>query len=119
MEYGSRCLVAQGSYWVTPGKVFENSSLAPCWFEVRPAFNSELRQDLDRDMIVKLYSKHYHIRCLNVKPEHQGHSGVARERIYLILTLKGLVEEIANPVLIYDQVSDFIMRYVKTEPQDC
>ena len=84
-----------------------------------PCLQLWLRQDLDKDMIAKLYSKHYTIRCLNVKPEHQGHSGVARERIYLILALKGLVEEIANPEVIYNQVSDFIMQYVKTEPQDC
>eukprot|EP00913_Durusdinium_trenchii_P014154 g13282.t1 len=52
-------------------------------------------------MITYLYSKHYRIRCLRVMPAHQGHAGVARERVYLILTLKKSVVEIANPENMY------------------
>ncbi|CAK9059749.1 unnamed protein product [Durusdinium trenchii] len=75
--------------------------------------------DLDLGMITYLYSKHYRIRCLRVMPAHQGHAGVARERVYLILTLKKSVVEIANPEDMYKKVSDFIMSWVCTEPKDC
>ena len=70
-------------------------------------------------MITYLYSKRYRIRCLRVMPAHQGHAGVARERVYLILTLKKSVVEIANPEDMYKKVSDFIMSWVCTEPKDC
>lgn len=69
-------------------------------------------------MIDILYSKYYNIRYLDVKPEHQGHFGVARRRLYLILTLKGRVVEVANPEEIYELVSSYIMNFVHTEPKE-
>ncbi len=71
------------------------------------------------DMINFLYKKMYNIIPLRVSPADQGHAGVARERLYrLILTLKGLVEEVFNPKQLYDEISQYISKHIKTEPKD-
>ena len=56
-------------------------------------------------MIMLLYSRYYAIKKLHVSPADQGHAGVARDRIYLVLALKG-------------KVSQFIKRRVQTRPCD-
>ena len=70
------------------------------------------------DMIHLLYKKTYNISPLRVSPADQGHAGVARERLYLILTLKGVVEEVTNPKQLYDEISQHIRKHIKTEPKD-
>eukprot|EP00435_Cladocopium_sp_Y103_P064885 s253_g26.t1 len=69
-------------------------------------------------MIVKLYSKYYHICVLMVSPRDQGHAGVARDRVYLILTLKSKVEQIFNPQDLYNAITEYITARVQTRPRD-
>lgn len=70
------------------------------------------------DMICKLYSRHYNMQVLNVSPADMGHAGYARDRIYLILWLKGTVDQIMDPEVLYSAISHYIQRFVKTEPKD-
>lgn len=69
-------------------------------------------------MIFALYSHHYHIRRLRVKPADQGHRAVSRKRLYLILTRKGKVREVADPQQMYDKVSQYIQSFVATKVED-
>ena len=54
------------------------------------------------NMITKLYGRHYAIKQLFVEPTHTGHAAVARDRTYLILTLKSRVVEIHNVNKVYE-----------------
>lgn len=71
------------------------------------------------EVISKLYSSHYHVKGIQASPADQGHYGVKRNRLYLILTLKALVEEVVDPVFLYQQITKYIQRFVQTQPQDC
>lgn len=75
-------------------------------------------QDLSMPMINALYSKHYNICPIYAKPSDQGHSGVARDRVYLILTWRGKVLPIGDVERMYQKVSHFIQKYVSTRPRD-
>ena len=70
------------------------------------------------NMIVKLYSKYYDIAVLKVSPRDQGHAGVARDRMYLILTLRSLVEQVFNPNAVYAKITEYITARVQTQPRD-
>ena len=61
-------------------------------------------------MIEKLYSRHYHIEALYVSPAHQGHAGMARERVYLILSHRKKLKQVAEPVDLY---KDFVSKKQK------
>ncbi len=52
-------------------------------------------------MIQKLYGKYYAMMALFVAPSDQGHSGVARDRVYVILWLRSKVTMTANPEKLY------------------
>jgi len=52
-------------------------------------------------MIEKLYSRHYHIEALYVSPAHQGHAGMARDRVYLILSHRKKLQKVAEPLELY------------------
>ena len=69
-------------------------------------------------MIKALYARHYNIKALFVSPADQGHAGIARDRVYLILALKGRVEEAFDVVATYQKVSAFIRKRVQTVPSD-
>ena len=75
-------------------------------------------QDLSMPMIVRLYGKHYDIHPIYATPGDQGHSGVARDRVYLILTLKKKLVPITDLQQLYVNVSKFIQKYVCTKPSD-
>ena len=75
-------------------------------------------QELDDLMINKLYGRHYNIRKIVVCPADQGHFGSSRTRIYLIMTLKGKVIEVANVEEMYRSVSSYIKQKVQTKPSD-
>lgn len=70
------------------------------------------------NMIAKLYSKYYNICVLKVSPQDQGHSGVARDRVYLVLTLKSQVEQVFNPNMLYAKITEYITARVQTRPRD-
>ena len=69
-------------------------------------------------MIYILYGRHYAIEQLFVSPSHQGHLGVARDRTYLILTLKSQVVQTHDPKKVYQEVSNYISQKVQTRPSD-
>ena len=69
-------------------------------------------------MIKKLYAKHYDITVLRASPGDQGHDGVARQRIYLALALRGQVVATHDVVRVYKKVTDFIRTHVATRPRD-
>ncbi len=69
-------------------------------------------------MIHTLYGKHYHIFRLSVCPADQGHAGVSRDRIYLILALKGKVTPVCDVNKMYSRVSAYIAGKVQTRPSD-
>jgi hypothetical protein len=75
-------------------------------------------QELSMPMIMLLYSRYYAIKKLHVSPADQGHAGVDRDRIYLVLALKGKVEELHDVQDTYSKVSQFIKRRVQTRPCD-
>ena len=75
-------------------------------------------EELRMEMIERLYSRYYTIKRLLVDPRHQGHAGMARPRVYLVLARKGKVTEVYDVVDMYQKVSDFISGLVATEPQD-
>lgn len=70
------------------------------------------------EMIKTLYAKHYDIEQLFVSPTDQGHAGIARDRLYLILALRGKVKQVHNVKCIYRKVSHYIRRRVATRPSD-
>ena len=70
------------------------------------------------DMIERLYSRYYTIKRLDVDPSHQGHAGMARPRVYLVLARKHRVQEMHDVQDMYQRVADFISGLVATEPQD-
>ena len=53
-------------------------------------------------MIHKLYSRHYDIAQLFVSPSDTGHDAVARERTYLILTLRAAVQRVHDVTTVYE-----------------
>ena len=53
-------------------------------------------------MMKKLYSKHYDIVQLFVSPSDSGHSGVSRDRTYLLMNLRAKVRMVANPIREYE-----------------
>ncbi len=69
-------------------------------------------------MIKILYSRHYSIQQLFVCPSDQGHRGVARARTYLVMALKGVVQQCHDVVEVYRKVSAFISQRVQTRPSD-
>eukprot|EP00435_Cladocopium_sp_Y103_P039076 s756_g10.t1 len=69
-------------------------------------------------MIRKLYARHYDIQQLFVSPADQGHSGVARDRTYLVLTLKDKVTQVFDVQAVYRLVSNYIRQKVQTRPSD-
>ncbi|CAE7248679.1 unnamed protein product [Symbiodinium sp. CCMP2456] len=75
-------------------------------------------QELDMQMIRLLYGRYYHIQQLCVSPGDQGHAAVARDRTYLILARLGQVEQVHDPRLVYEQVSDNIKARARTRPRD-
>ena len=76
-------------------------------------------QELSLDMIWTLYSRFYNIRILRVCPADLGHFGVRRDRIYIIMTLKEAVIEVADPIQVYAKVKEYVQSFVRTEPKDC
>jgi len=62
---------------------------------------SASRKELNMLMIQKLYGKHYEIIPLYVAPSDQGHTGVARDRVYVILWLRDKVVMTADPKKLY------------------
>ncbi|CAL1150917.1 unnamed protein product [Cladocopium goreaui] len=74
--------------------------------------------DLSLHMIWALYSRHYNIRILRVCPADLGHFGVARDRIYLIMSLKEAVIEVVDPIQMYAKVKEYVQSFVRTEPKD-
>ena len=70
------------------------------------------------EMIERLYSRYYTIKKLVVDPSDQGHAGMARPRVYLVLARKGKVTEVHDVVDVYEKVSGFISGLVATEPHD-
>eukprot|EP00435_Cladocopium_sp_Y103_P042015 s1084_g11.t1 len=75
-------------------------------------------KELSMGMIKRLYSRHYMMKVLRVSPADQGHAGIARDRIYVVLALKGRVEEAHNVQDVYAKVSKFISDRVQTVPSD-
>lgn len=69
-------------------------------------------------MMRTLYGKFYDLYPLYAVPGDQGHTGVARDRVYVIMVLKGKVEPIIDVRTLYDKVSKFIQKYVSTKPSD-
>lgn len=69
-------------------------------------------------MIRTLYGKHYQIFKLPVCPADQGHAGISRDRIYLILTLKGKVTRVFDVNRMYSMVTAYITSKVQTKPSD-
>ena len=69
-------------------------------------------------MIKRLYGRHYNIEQLFVSPADQGHAGIARERTYLILTLKCSVVKVHDVQAVYKKVSKYIQQRVQTRPHD-
>lgn len=69
-------------------------------------------------MIRILYGRHYAIEQLFVCPRDQGHLGIARDRTYLILTLKSSVVQTHDPKQVYKAVSKYISQKVQTRPSD-
>ena len=70
------------------------------------------------EMISLLYGKFYKIRKLACDTADQGHRGVARERVYLILTHKWKVKEVVDPRELYLYVSKYLKTHIHTEPKD-
>lgn len=60
-------------------------------------------QELDMAMITKLYGSHYDIEQLFVSPSDSGHDGVARERTYLILSLRKSVCKAYDVKALYEE----------------
>ena len=69
-------------------------------------------------MINTLYGRHYNITQLFVSPADQGHSGVARDRTYLVLTLKDKVTQVHDVEVVYRKVSTYIRQRVQTRASD-
>ena len=69
-------------------------------------------------IIELLFGLFYHIWAVEAKPEHQGHSGVARPRLYILMLhrMKGVA--MYDPVTLYKQVSDDLMMSFRTLPRD-
>ena len=59
-------------------------------------------QELQMRMIKKLYARHYDIKQLFVSPSDSGHSGVSRDRTYLIMNLRAKVRMVADPIKEYE-----------------
>ena len=68
-------------------------SLSHYHMNTQPLLAFPHAKELSMAMIKTLYSRHYDIRTLFVSPADQGHAGIARDRVYVILALKGRVEE--------------------------
>lgn len=75
-------------------------------------------QELDMFMITKCYSKHYNITEMLVSPAHQGHTGAARERKYLILAHKEKLCQTFDPHDLYHKISKQICERISTQPHD-
>ena len=69
-------------------------------------------------MIERLYGRYYDVQKLLVSPADQGHAGMARKRVYLILARKGLVLEVHDVQSMYSEISEFISGLVATKPRD-
>ncbi|CAE7232731.1 unnamed protein product [Symbiodinium sp. CCMP2592] len=105
------------------GREGQTSSVFACHAKLHvhlgtPMLVIENVQELDMQMIMLLYGRYYDIQQLWVSPSDQGHSAVARDRTYLILARRGLVEQVHDPRLVYQQVSDSIRARVSTRPRD-
>lgn len=93
-------------------------SLSHYHMNTQPLLAFPHAKELSMAMIKTLYSRHYDIRTLFVSPADQGHAGIARDRVYVILALKGRVEEAFNVENMYAKVSAFIRKRVQTVPSD-
>eukprot|EP00435_Cladocopium_sp_Y103_P013458 s5184_g3.t1 len=73
-----------------------------------------------RDTMVSALTmvRHYDIEQLFVSPADQGHRGVARDRTYLVLTLKDKVIQVFDVQAVYKLVSNYIRQKVQTRPSD-
>ena len=72
-------------------------------------------------MIKLLYGDDYDIYPISVDCAHQGHGGVARSRVYIVLAHKErcrLVDPTNDIETVYKLVSRYIQRYIKTSPRD-
>ncbi|CAK9073886.1 unnamed protein product, partial [Durusdinium trenchii] len=76
------------------------------------------KEKLRIQMIKLLYGEHYNIKKLMTETNDAGHSGTSRERIYLILSHKKKTIEIADPVALYEKISQIMRRSVQTAPSD-
>lgn len=75
-------------------------------------------QGLRMEMMEKLYGVHYHMCVLNVDTCHQGHTGVTRERVYVILWHKLRVKQVFDPRSMYKHITSYLTANIKTEPKD-
>ena len=69
-------------------------------------------------MLKFLYDDDYNICPIVVDCADQGHAGVARTRLYCLLSHKKRVEQIQNPQRLYNRVTRSITSCVETSPQD-
>ena len=66
----------------------------------------------------RLYGKHYNFYPIYVTPGDQGHTGVARDRVYVAMALKGKAVPITDVRQLYERVTSFIKQFVSTRPRD-
>ena len=77
-----------------------------------------LFQELHMGMIQYLYGRHYELHPFVVTPSDVGHSGTARERMYIIMAHKQRTKQKFDVNALFKSVSAVIRRLVQTKPSD-
>ena len=75
-------------------------------------------QDLHIGMVKKLYGQHYNMELIFMEPEHLGHFGTARARVYIFLFHKELVVNTYSCQRMYSSISHAMKARVSTVPSD-
>ena len=70
------------------------------------------------EMIKCLYGQDYHLFPLQVEPGDQGHTAVARPRLYVICAHKARTRRLLNVEKAYSMVTRAIKRRVETRVRD-
>ena len=75
-------------------------------------------KDVNYAMLVSLLGDLYDSWQLFPDLEDSGHAGSSRKRTYIIFALRGSYTMLANPVALYDQVSNVLKSQYRTCPSD-
>ena len=65
-----------------------------------------------------LFGDDYFIWIIRATPSHQGHDGVSKERLCVVLSHKERTICLQDPVRLYTSISEVMQHHVATSPSD-